>query len=99
MKSKKDNKNNKKSKKVLYKPFVSTAKNKKYSVYVKSNSGGVKLIHFGDNRYEQYYDKIGHYSRLNHLDKERRKRYRIHHAKDYITDKNTPGWWSWHKLW
>jgi hypothetical protein len=44
MKSKKDNKNNKKSKKVLYKPFVSTAKNKKYSVYVKSNSGGVKLI-------------------------------------------------------
>ena len=35
-------------KKVLYKPFVSKAKNKKYSVYVKSdNKSGVKLINFG----------------------------------------------------
>ena len=49
--------------KKLYKPFVSKAKNKKYSVYVKGSKGNPRLIHFGDKRYEQYKDKIGHYSR------------------------------------
>jgi hypothetical protein len=43
--------------KELYKPFVSTNKNKKYSVYVKDGNK-IKLIHFGDDRYQQYYDKI-----------------------------------------
>ena len=46
---------------MLYKPFVSKAKNKKYSVYVKGPGGKPKLIHFGDKRYGQYQDKIGHY--------------------------------------
>lgn len=84
--------------KELYKPFVSKVKNKKYSVYVKSESGGKKLIHFGDNRYQQYYDKIGHYSKLNHNDKERRKNYKLRHAGE-DKDKNKAGWWAWHKLW
>ena len=43
--------------KPLYKPFVSKAKNKNYSVYVKSSSGGKKLIHFGDRRYQHYKDR------------------------------------------
>ena len=38
----------------MYQPFVSSAKNKKYSVYVKSTSGNKKLIHFGDTLYGQY---------------------------------------------
>ena len=54
--------------KPLYKPFVSKAKNKKYSVYVKSSSGGKKLIHFGDRRYQHYKDKLGHYSSKDHKD-------------------------------
>ena len=54
--------------KPLYKPFVSKAKNKKYSVYVKSSSGGKKLIHFGDKRYQHYKDKLGHYSSKDHKD-------------------------------
>lgn len=83
----------------LYKPFRSKRAGKKYSVYVRSESGGVKLIHFGDINYEHYKDKIGLYSHLDHNDKERRKEYRIRHANDRIKDKNTPGWWSWHKLW
>ena len=33
--------------KPLYKPFKSKKAGKKYSVYVKSKSGGKKLIHFG----------------------------------------------------
>ena len=55
----------------MYKPFVSSAKNKKYSVYVKSTSGHKKLIHFGDTRYGQYKDKLGHYSSKDHLDQKR----------------------------
>ena len=52
--------------KPLYKPFVSKATNKKYSVYIKSSSGGKKLIHFGDRRYQHYKDKLGHYSSKDH---------------------------------
>ena len=33
----------------------------------------IGVIHFGDNRYQQYKDKIGIYSHLDHNDKERRK--------------------------
>lgn len=45
--------------------------NKKYDVY----KMGEFLVSFGDNRYQQYRDKIGYYKDLNHLDKERRKKY------------------------
>tara|TARA_Y100000004_G_C8725101_1_gene331804 strand:+ start:189 stop:497 length:309 start_codon:yes stop_codon:yes gene_type:complete len=92
--------------KTLYKPFVSKAKNKKYSVYVKGDDGKTKLINFGDKRYEQFKDKIGHYSYLNHNDKERRKRYLtrakgIKNKKGELTykDKNTPNYWSVNFLW
>ena len=45
--------------KILYKPFISKVKNKKYSVYVKSNNkSGIKLISFGDKRYKHYNDYI-----------------------------------------
>ena len=84
--------------KELYKPFVSKAKNKKYSVYVKSdNKSGVKLIHFGDNRYGQFKDKIGHYSNLDHNDKQRQKNYFSRHGK--ATTKDSAKWWSHKILW
>jgi len=78
--------------KVLYKPFVSKAKNKKYSVYVKGANGNPKLIHFGDSRYKVYYQ---------HRDKARQKSYlaRAKGIKDKegeLTwkDKNTANYWS-----
>lgn len=48
-------------------------KYKKYSVTTPKG----KTIHFGDARYEQYKDStgLGMYSHLDHLDKDRRKRY------------------------
>ena len=58
----------------LYKPFPSTAKHKKYSVYVKKGDS-TKLIHFGDTRYGQFKDKLGHYSHLDHGDPQRRANY------------------------
>jgi len=84
--------------KTLYKPFVSKAKNKKYSVYVKSNNkSGMKLINFGDSRYEDF---------TQHKDEKRRKAYLkrakgIKNGKGQLTWKlkDTPNYWSVHYLW
>lgn len=50
---------------------VSTRKNKKYDVYINDKY----LLSFGDDRYQQYKDKLGHYSYLDHNDKKRRDNY------------------------
>ncbi len=83
-------------KKELYKPFVSKAKNKKYSVYVLKD-GKKRLIHFGDKRYGQFKDKLGHYKNLDHGDLKRKKAYYQRHGK--ATDKNTAKYWSHKILW
>jgi len=62
--------------KPLYKPFKSTAKGKKMSVYVMKD-GKKKLIHFGDSNMQDF---------TQHGDKERRKSYLARSAK--IRDKN-----------
>jgi hypothetical protein len=89
----------------LYEPFKSKAKNKKYSVYVKKDDK-TKLIHFGDTRYEHFFDKIGEYSDLNHLNEERRNRYleramgiKNKQGKYTYKDINSPNWWSINYLW
>ena len=60
-------------------------------------NGKKRLIHFGDSRYQQFKDKIGHYSSLDHNDKERRKRYYQRHGQ--TTDKNSAKYWSHKVLW
>ena len=86
------------SEKVLYKPFVSKSKNKKYSVYVKSDTGsGMKLIHFGDSRYGQFKDKLGHYSSKDHGDEQRKKNYYSRHGK--ATSKDSAKYWAHKILW
>ena len=80
----------------LYEPFPSSAKNKKYSVYVMKD-GKRRLIHFGDSRYGQYKDKLGHYSELDHGDKARRASYYSRHGP--ATDKNTAKYWAHKILW
>ena len=82
--------------KPLYKPFKSKAKNKKYSVYV-MKGGKKRLIHFGDSRYGQFKDKLGHYSKLDHNDKKRQKNYFSRHGD--TNDKNSAKWWSHKILW
>ena len=85
-------------KKTLYKPFVSKVKNKKYSVYVKADTkSGKKLISFGDKRYGQFKDKLGHYKSLDHGDPKRKKAYYSRHGK--ATSKDTPKYWSHKILW
>jgi len=82
--------------KELYKPFKSSAKNKKYSVYVMKN-GKKRLLHFGDSRYGQFKDKLGEYKHLDHGDPKRKKNYYARHGK--TKDKNTAKYWSHFVLW
>lgn len=85
------------SDKPLYQPFKSKAKNKKFSVYVKNDKGGKKLIHYGDTRYEDF---------TQHRDPKRREAYLkrskgIRNKKGELTylDKNTSNYWSIKTLW
>ena len=85
-------------KKDLYKPFVSKAKNKKYSVYVKTDTKkGKKIVHFGDKRYGQFKDKLGHYSSKDHNDPQRKKNYYSRHGK--AVGKDNAKYWSHKILW
>lgn len=92
--------------KPLYQPFVSKAKDKKYSVYV-MRDGGKKLIHFGQKNMQHYKDNVlGVYKNLDHGDKERRRLYRARASKIRdkagnltVNDKNTANYWAYHGLW
>ncbi len=82
--------------KPLYKPFVSKAKGKKYSVYV-IKDGKKRLINFGDSSMEDY---------RQHRDKDRRKTYlarsagiRDKQGKLTYLDKNSANYWSRKVLW
>jgi len=72
----------------------SIRKNKKYDVL----KNGKYLASFGDVRYQQFYDKIGAYSHLNHYDPIRRERYIKRHNKD-INNYNKAGYFSYYYLW
>ena len=80
----------------LYKPFVSKAKHKKYSIYVMKN-GRRKLIHFGDKRYPQFRDKLGHYSHLDTNDPKRRELYYKRHGPS--SDRTSAKYYSHKYLW
>ena len=70
----------------------STRKNKKYDAY----KNGSYLLSFGDSRYEQYFDKIGLYSKQNHNDEKRRDSYHKRHGKAKF---ESAKWFSHHYLW
>ena len=85
-------------KKPLYKPFKSKKSGKKFSVYVKSPSGGKKLIHFGATGYPDF--------RSGSATAEQRKSY-LARAKGIrkkdgslaYKDKNTANYWAVRYLW
>jgi hypothetical protein len=80
----------------LYQPFPSKAKHKKYSVYVLKD-GKRQLVHFGDSRYGQFRDTLGHYAHADHNDPERRRLYYARHGR--TRDKNTAKYWAGKVLW
>jgi hypothetical protein len=79
----------------------SGTKNKKYdAVLMHKKTKKLKLVPFGDVRYEHYKDStgLGLYSHLDHLDKSRRKMYKIRHEQ---TRKNkfSSSWFADKYLW
>ena len=78
--------------------FVAPSKteHKKYDVYdVKTDK---KIASFGDNRYNQYHDKIGYYKHLDTHNEARRKLYRMRHAKD-LNNRDGAGYYAAKFLW
>lgn len=59
---------------------VSNKKNKKYDVY--DSKTGKYIVSFGDNRYEQFKDKIGFWKHKDHNDDKRRELYKKRHSKN-----------------
>ena len=71
---------------------------KKYDAYLLHN-GKIKKVPFGDTAYQQYQDKaLGLYKYLDHLDKDRRIRYKLRHEQDRHI-KYSAGWFSDKYLW
>lgn len=70
---------------------------KKYDAYIQDDDI-IKKISFGDSRYEQFHDKIGKWSHLDHNNENRRRLYKLRHEKDRHI-KFTPGWLSDTFLW
>ena len=68
----------------------SDAKHKKYTATFEDIKGTKKIIHFGDNRYDDY--TIG-------ATKEQRENYRARHSKDPIHKPMTPASLSYYVLW
>ena len=55
------------------------------------------IVHFGDNRYNQFRDKIGLYSDLDHNDEKRRDLYYKRHGR--TAKKDTAKYFSHKYLW
>ena len=64
----------------FYAPSIHKKK-AKYDVY--NAKTGEYVTSFGHVDYQQYKDRIGFYSHLNHLNKDRRRLYLARHKNDY----------------
>lgn len=69
--------------------ILSPTKHKKYrAILVDKSTGKIRVLDFGDNRYEQYRDSTKNraYSHLDHLDRARRLNYYKRHSN--VSHKN-----------
>lgn len=62
--------------------FNAPSKNGKSKYDVHDYKTGKFIARFGAIGYEQYFDKLGYYSKYNHNDKERRRLYHLRHKKN-----------------
>lgn len=78
---------------------VATDNKYKYKAILRNKfTNRERKVPFGAKGYQHYYDQIGFYKKYNHLDKERRKRYRLRHAGEEKY-KYSSGYFSWKYLW
>lgn len=73
-------------------------KHKYFAILQNKKTGRERRVGFGAKGFQHYHDKLGHYARLDHWDKARRRRYLLRHAgnKDFIF---SSGWFSAKLLW
>jgi len=71
----------------------STRKDKKYDAYINN-----KKYSFGSISNQQYYDRIGYYKYLDHLDEKRRLNYINRHKNDKLNEYSS-GYFSMYYLW
>jgi len=78
----------------------SKIKNKKLkATFINPKTGKINNIHFGDSRYQHYYDKTGLLDKkYNHLDNKRRELYKQRHKNDNLNELS-PGFFSMYILW
>jgi hypothetical protein len=78
----------------------SKTRHKKYDAIIENrDTGKLRYIPFGDNRYQSFHDKTGLDLYETHGDKTRQKNYRARHRKDIRTGFFSPGYFSYYMLW
>lgn len=78
----------------------SKKKYKKYdAILQKKTNKLISYVPFGDDRYEQYRDKLGNYSSSDHLDKKRRQLFRKRHIGFIKKGMYSPAYFSYNILW
>jgi hypothetical protein len=78
-----------------YNVYISDKPQKKYYAIVND-----RKVYFGQLPYQQYHDKIGYYSDLNHSSRKRRELYRARQgARGYQNRKGSASWFAWNLLW
>jgi len=84
---------------MVQKEYVLQRSTRKFKKYMALMCRSGRVVHFGDNRYQQYRDSTGLnvYTHLNHGDPERRKRYYARHGKK--AKKFSAKWFSHIYLW
>lgn len=83
-----------------YKIYRSDKEPKKYVAYLtKPNANKKRRIYFGDKRYQQYKDRIGLYSNLDHKDPNRKRLYYDRHGPKDKAVKYSAKWFSNKYLW
>jgi hypothetical protein len=77
--------------------------NKKYTaILINKKTNRTVNVNFGSTMYQQYKDSTGlnFYSKYDHLDKERKKRYKLRHKGEGDNNKKySSAWFSYWYLW
>lgn len=77
---------------------LSQTQGKKYDAILRNKTTNtIKHIPFGQLPYEHYFDKLGHYSYLNHYDKNRKRLYNLRHIDRH--NKFSSSWFASKILW
>ncbi len=84
--------------KPLYKPFKSSKAGKKFSVYVKSASGGKRLIHFGAKGMDDWRSGTATPAQRKSF-RARMKGIKKKDGSFAYKDRNSPAYWALNYLW